>query len=99
MDRFTPERLADIADKLERLVGGEHPQFTHDDAAALKTASAFVGAFSGDPAELRAMQEAWVSVKGFLKVGKVAGYTLGFLVLLVTNWERLVALFSRGSAP
>lgn len=71
------------------------PQFDAVEVAALKQAIKFVTAFHGDPAELLEMAKMLRDVRGFIKVGRNIGLVLAFLVVLVTNWDRIIEFAGR----
>lgn len=96
---LAPEALAALADKLDRFLRGEHPMFTRADSEELRKATAFVGAFQGDPATLLRVQQAFQAVEGTIRVGKVAGYVLAFVVVTWTQWDRLLDLLTGRPAP
>lgn len=81
-----------INEKLDALMGAADIHiFDAVEIAKIKKGIAFVEAFDADPATLLRVAKAFRAVEGWVTVTQKVGLVIAFIVLLATNWERIIS--------
>lgn len=71
------------------------PDFSDEEVAAIKRSVAFTQSFHHDPETLRRMERAFVMAESFIKVSKTVAAFLAFVVIVWTQWDKLMELVGR----
>ena len=92
---LTREDFDALLKKLDKLPGTQpSPNFTDEEVAALKQSMAFTQTFHHDPATLRRMERAFIMAEGFIGVSRTISLFVAFIVVLWTQWDRLMELIA-----
>ena len=96
---LTREDFDALLRKLDRLPSSHPttPDFSDEEVAAIKRSVAFTQTFHHDAETLRRMERAFTMAESFIKVSKTVAAFLAFIVIVWTQWDRLMELVGRVS--
>ena len=63
--------------------------FPPDEVAAMRRMRAFSATFHDDPSTLKRMQDVFTAMEGWVSITKTVLIVLGFVVVALTQWDRL----------
>jgi len=90
---LTHEDFERLLAKLDKLPSGQvSPDFTEEEVRAIKLSVAFSNTFHHDAATLRRMEKAFIMAEGFIGISKVILGVIAFVVVLSTQWDRLMVI-------
>lgn len=91
------DAAADVKALIEKL--DEVHIFDTAEVEKIRSAIAFTEAFHGDPEALLRVERLMEAASGFITVTNRIGLVIAFVVLLVTQWERLLSLAASWGKP
>lgn len=94
---LTRQDFEALIEKLDKLPSSypTTPDFTDEEVFAIKRSVAFTQTFHHDAETLKRMERAFVMAENFITVSKYLAAILAFVVIVWTQWDKLVELIKK----